>query len=79
MKYVCTVCGYVYEGENPPAECPVCHAKADKFVSCLNRTAVQAPRPQHSFLPHLFSCERKDGAVGDISPLRSCDSPRRLR
>lgn len=32
MKFRCLVCGYVYEGENPPAECPVCHAKADKFV-----------------------------------------------
>lgn len=31
-KFRCLVCGYVYEGENPPAECPVCHAKADKFV-----------------------------------------------
>ena len=31
-KFRCIVCGYVYEGENPPAECPVCHAKADKFV-----------------------------------------------
>ena len=31
-KFRCHVCGYVYEGENPPAECPVCHAKADKFV-----------------------------------------------
>ncbi len=29
--WVCTVCGYVAKGENPPAECPVCHAKADKF------------------------------------------------
>ena len=26
-----TVCGYVCEGENPPAECPVCHAPAEKF------------------------------------------------
>ena len=25
-KFVCTVCGYVYEGEAAPAECPVCHA-----------------------------------------------------
>jgi len=25
------VCGYVYEGENPPAECPLCHAKSEKF------------------------------------------------
>ena len=30
-KWVCTVCGYIYEGEQPPAECPVCHASADKF------------------------------------------------
>ena len=30
-KYVCSVCGYVYEGENPPAECPVCKAPASKF------------------------------------------------
>ena len=32
MKYVCPVCGYVYEGDNPPAECPVCHVPGDKFI-----------------------------------------------
>ncbi len=31
-KYVCSVCGYVYEGEAAPAECPICHAPAEKFV-----------------------------------------------
>ena len=30
-KFVCTVCGYVYEGYDAPAECPVSHAAADKF------------------------------------------------
>lgn len=30
-KYVCQVCGYVYEGENPPEKCPVCGAPAEKF------------------------------------------------
>ena len=30
-KYVCTICGYVHEGDAPPAECPICKAKADKF------------------------------------------------
>ncbi len=30
-KYICLVCGYVYEGEKPPALCPVCRAPADKF------------------------------------------------
>ena len=31
-KWVCQVCGYVYEGEEPPKECPVCHAPASKFA-----------------------------------------------
>ncbi|MCI1306344.1 MAG: NADH peroxidase, partial [Lachnospiraceae bacterium] len=31
-KWVCSVCGYVYEGENPPEQCPVCKAPASKFV-----------------------------------------------
>ena len=30
-KFVCTVCGYIHEGETAPAECPVCHVGADKF------------------------------------------------
>ena len=31
-KYVCTVCGYVYEGEAAPEKCPVCGVGADKFI-----------------------------------------------
>ena len=31
-KFVCSVCGYVHEGDAAPAECPICHAPADKFV-----------------------------------------------
>lgn len=30
-KYVCTVCGYVHEGDEAPLVCPVCGASADKF------------------------------------------------
>ena len=30
-KFVCTVCGYVYEGEAAPEKCPVCGVGADKF------------------------------------------------
>ncbi len=30
-KYVCLVCGYVYEGDEAPSECPICHAPASKF------------------------------------------------
>ena len=30
-KFVCQVCGYVYEGEAAPAKCPQCGAPASKF------------------------------------------------
>ncbi|MBP1737418.1 MAG: Rubrerythrin [Oscillospiraceae bacterium] len=30
-KYVCTVCGYVHEGNEPPEKCPICGAAASKF------------------------------------------------
>ncbi len=30
-KFVCSVCGYVYEGAEAPEQCPVCKAPKDKF------------------------------------------------
>ncbi len=33
MKYVCSVCGYVYEGDTPPERCPQCRAPQEKFVA----------------------------------------------
>lgn len=32
MKFVCSVCGYVYEGDQAPERCPQCGAPAEKFV-----------------------------------------------
>ena len=31
-KFVCNVCGYVYEGDAAPEFCPVCKAPASKFT-----------------------------------------------
>ena len=31
-KWVCSVCGYVYEGEAAPEICPVCKVPAEKFT-----------------------------------------------
>ena len=31
-KWVCSVCGYVHEGDTPPEQCPVCKAPAETFV-----------------------------------------------
>ena len=44
-KYVCTVCGYVHEGNAPPAECPQCKAPADKFV--LKDDSAQSWADEH--------------------------------
>ena len=33
MKFVCQVCGYVYEGEAAPEVCPICKAPASKFTA----------------------------------------------
>ncbi len=30
-KWVCSVCGYVHEGDTAPESCPVCKAPAEKF------------------------------------------------
>lgn len=30
-KFVCTVCGYVHYGEEPPAVCPKCKQPKEKF------------------------------------------------
>ena len=31
-KYVCSVCGYVYEGDSAPEKCPQCGVPGSKFV-----------------------------------------------
>jgi rubrerythrin len=31
-KFRCSICGYIYEGEEPPEKCPVCGAPGEDFV-----------------------------------------------
>ncbi len=31
-KFVCSVCGYVHEGDSAPEQCPLCKAPASKFT-----------------------------------------------
>ncbi|MCM1089738.1 MAG: NADH peroxidase [Butyrivibrio sp.] len=46
MKYVCSVCGYVHEGDTPPEECPICHVGADKFKAVEGELSLAA---EHEF------------------------------
>ena len=43
-KFVCSVCGYVYEGEAAPEKCPVCGVGAEKFVE---QTAERSWAAEH--------------------------------
>ena len=31
-KWVCSVCGYIHEGDTAPEKCPTCNAPAEKFI-----------------------------------------------
>ena len=46
-KFICTVCGYIYEGAEAPAECPVCHVKADKFKE-FNPQALKGTKTEQN-------------------------------
>ena len=35
-KFVCSICGYIYEGESAPEKCPQCGAPASKFNKVEN-------------------------------------------
>jgi rubrerythrin len=58
-KFRCLVCGFVYEGENPPAECPVCHASADKFVEIKDETGPKTVN---------WACKHELGIAKGIDP-----------
>ena len=32
LQWMCTNCGYIYEGESAPAKCPVCEYTQDYYI-----------------------------------------------
>lgn len=45
-KFVCSVCGYIYEGEAAPESCPLCHAPASAFKEVSGELKLAA---EHEF------------------------------
>ena len=39
-KFICTVCGYIYEGEHAPEKCPMCGVPASKFKEMDEENAL---------------------------------------
>ena len=62
-KWLCKVCGYIYEGPEAPAECPVCHAKSNMFEEVKGELKLAA---EHEFGAtsgkfDLALCAKKNG------------------
>ena len=55
-KFICSVCGYIYEGETAPEKCPLCKAPASKFSELKDDGEA-------SFATvHVLGAARKEGA-----------------
>ena len=46
-KYVCTICGYVHEGDQPPAQCAQCKAPASKFQEVVETSGKKVWADEH--------------------------------
>ncbi len=49
--WVCSVCGYIHEGDAPPDTCPVCGVGAEEFLEEAATTEEAAPAPASAPTP----------------------------
>ena len=40
-KFICTVCGYVHEGDQAPEKCPMCGVPASKFKELADEGGLE--------------------------------------
>ncbi|RKL61854.1 rubredoxin [Thermoanaerobacteraceae bacterium SP2] len=52
-KWQCSVCGYIYDGDEAPEKCPKCGAPKDKFVKLDDQAADLVERSRFSNNLHM--------------------------
>ena len=52
-KFKCQVCGYVHDGDEPPARCPKCGAPAAKFSALDEAAANLVERSRRTNMLHV--------------------------
>lgn len=67
-KYVCLICGYVHNGDEPPAVCPVCGAGADKFKDMGEATPAASASPAKSAGSTAWADEHRVGIAQGLDP-----------
>jgi len=55
MKWRCTVCGYIHEGDEPPDICPVCGVGSEKFVPVEDPKVNLIQEMIETFEPHAVA------------------------
>ena len=40
-KYICSVCGYIHEGESAPERCPMCKVPSEKFNEMVENGKIE--------------------------------------
>lgn len=57
MKWRCTVCNYIHEGDTPPEKCPVCGVGPEKFVPVEESSDDEVAKREYDRLQSLmFNC-----------------------
>ncbi len=56
-KWVCSVCGYVHEGDTPPEKCPICKQPAEKFTLVEEKKTPYAGTQTEKNLEAAFAGE----------------------
>jgi hypothetical protein len=51
-KFKCSVCGFVWDGDEPPVNCPKCGAPKEKFEQLDDKAAELIERSRHTNLLH---------------------------
>ena len=74
-KFVCTVCGYVFEGEAAPEFCPICKAPAEKFKEQTAEKTWAATGKEKGTAAKLTALAAKQGTGGHAAFLLSHRKP----
>lgn len=56
MKWRCTVCGYIHEGDRPPEKCPICGVGPEKFVLVEEEEGAMDKAKYDALQNLLFNC-----------------------
>ena len=66
-QYVCLVCGYVHNGDEAPASCPICNAPAEKFKEVAAAPAAPAATAKVNS-DRVWADEHRVGIAAGVDP-----------